>query len=505
MKKLINRLKNYHPCKPLALLYLLLPIAISFFSLRIIDNDFWFLINTGRYLTEHPFPTIEPFTIHNNLSFVIQQWLTDVIFYGIYHTFGHLGIIILMFIMNILIMYLIYKICMLISDNRLSLSIIITNVISFLLLIFYIRTRPQIFDFAILLTEIYLLEKYIREKKNKYLLFLPVLSLLLINLHASSWFMLFLFMLPYLIDSFKFKIGFLKGEGYKKKKLFLILIPMFLVGFLNPYTIKAITYIFTSFGDKCINSIVNEMKPMFKIGLLNGSILLLTITIVIVTNIIKHKNIKVRYLCLQLGTLLLGLQSAKGFSFLLIGGIFPLAYYYKDNFKKYKEEYNYSKEFKLKYASIFIIVLFIPLLISLNTDKVVFQSNNITNITAYLDKNVNKDKVILYTDYDTGGYLEWHQYKVYLDPRAEIFLKSNNKQKDILYEYYDLQHNKLKIEDFINHYNFTHFIVYKDDVLYNYLKNNKDYKLLYKEESKTNKKVVYYLFEKKDIKEVYER
>ena len=74
MKKIIDKFKNFNPCKPLAILYILLIITISFFTLRIIDNDFWFLINQGRYIIENGFPTVEPFTIHNNLSFIIQQW-----------------------------------------------------------------------------------------------------------------------------------------------------------------------------------------------------------------------------------------------------------------------------------------------------------------------------------------------------------------------------------------------------------------------------------------------
>ena len=110
MKKIIDKFKKFNPCKPLAILYILLIITISFFTLRIIDNDFWFLINQGRYIIENGFPTVEPFTIHNNLSFIIQQWLTDVIFYSIYHSFGHIGIIILIFIVNVLIVYLLYKI-----------------------------------------------------------------------------------------------------------------------------------------------------------------------------------------------------------------------------------------------------------------------------------------------------------------------------------------------------------------------------------------------------------
>ena len=37
-------------------------IFISFYAFEI-DNDFWFLINTGRHILNHGFPTIEPFVI----------------------------------------------------------------------------------------------------------------------------------------------------------------------------------------------------------------------------------------------------------------------------------------------------------------------------------------------------------------------------------------------------------------------------------------------------------
>ena len=84
LKKLVQKIKHFNVCKPLWLLFILVPVSFSFFVAKFADNDFWFLINTGRYILNHGFPVIEPFTIHQGLSFVVQQWLTDVIFFFIY-------------------------------------------------------------------------------------------------------------------------------------------------------------------------------------------------------------------------------------------------------------------------------------------------------------------------------------------------------------------------------------------------------------------------------------
>ena len=57
-----------------------------------IDNDFWFLIKIGKTILEKGFITTELFTIHSNMTFIPQQWLTDIIFYFIYNKLGIYGI-----------------------------------------------------------------------------------------------------------------------------------------------------------------------------------------------------------------------------------------------------------------------------------------------------------------------------------------------------------------------------------------------------------------------------
>ena len=68
-----------------------------------LDNDIWFIFNHGRYVLSNGFPYIEPFTIHEGFKFVMQQWLSAVIYYSIYKYLGVIGV----FIFTLLINYLI--------------------------------------------------------------------------------------------------------------------------------------------------------------------------------------------------------------------------------------------------------------------------------------------------------------------------------------------------------------------------------------------------------------
>lgn len=496
-KKVTIKLKNYRPAKPLAFLFFFIPIFVAFSRALFLDNDFWFLVNTGKYIVYHGFPTIEPFTIHQNFSFIVQQWLTDVIYYYIHLYLGGWGIVIFTMMQFLLILFICYKLCVLVSENRIHLSIILTSVVGFLLSLLFVRSRPQMFDFIILLSLLYFLELYIRKKEQKYLYFLPLLSLLMINLHASSFFMIFMFMLPYLISSFKFRILCFESDGCPKRVLFIILVVMLFVGVINPYGIKAITYLFTSYGNSYINQLVGEMQCP-KINTIFGITVYGTIFLVFLCYIVSKKQIiKIRYFLLLLGTTVLSLSSLKGFSFFIIASIFSLGDYLKDKFRVYDDQFHYSRDFKIKYGLI-VIVLFLFLGIYGYYLKSDFYQTSISNSISYLQEIERADpsRVKLYTDYDSGAFAEYKGFKVYIDPRAEIFLKKNNHQKDIMKEYYQLGHGMVDIECFLNNYDFDYLIVNKKDYLYKYYLNtdkNENYKKIYTDTTQFAK---YYLYKR---------
>jgi hypothetical protein len=88
MKKLINNYKKWNPSIYAIIFILLIPFIIYLIRGFELNNDFWFLINTGKEIIKNGFINIEPFTIHSGLFFVPQQWLTDIIFLLIYNNFG---------------------------------------------------------------------------------------------------------------------------------------------------------------------------------------------------------------------------------------------------------------------------------------------------------------------------------------------------------------------------------------------------------------------------------
>ena len=202
--------ENHTDRKAKLFLMFLLFIPCLFISTSL-NNDIWFLLNSGRYVLNTGIPHIEPFTMHANLSFVMQQWLTATIFWFAYSNFGPAGLFFVVAVVYACIIFTLFKLCMRISENF-FISFAVTMMTSVLISLFMI-TRPYIFSSLILALELYLLESFIQKRNPVYLAFLPILSILMINLHASMWPMLFVILIPYIIDSFHFKLFFVKGQG----------------------------------------------------------------------------------------------------------------------------------------------------------------------------------------------------------------------------------------------------------------------------------------------------
>lgn len=483
MKKIWKKIKKYNPSYKICLLYFFIPIYLC--SMISIDKemDIWFLLNHGKYVIEHGFPTIEPFSMHQGFSFVMQQWLSAVIFYLSYTVLGKYGLLLVVNIVNLLILLFTYKLCVLLTDNRKRLSIVLTCITDILLLTSFIIPRPQIFTYLLLIITLYIMEKFIRCKDTKLLYLLPLISLLQINLHASMWFMIFLFMLPYVVRLFINKLSD-KGDN-SLFKVIIIMIIMFLVGFINPYTTKNMFYVFTSYGNMYINRTVVEMFPPIK--LLDNkvqntytSIHYLTVLSIISIYILNRKaKLNLTHMLLLLGVLILATTSIRNFPLLVIGTVPFLGYNLKFLFPKKKEFKHSIKDFLDRRYILAVIILATFLIGALVIKEVPF-TNKLKPGIDYLEKNYDLEKIVLYANYEDGSYAEYRGLKPYIDSRAEVFLESNNHKENIMKEFYFLQNGVLDYDKFISKYNFTHMIISKEDFLYYKVSNDKRYKIIYK-------------------------
>jgi hypothetical protein len=443
-----------------------------------LNNDIWFILNCGKYVVQNGIPNIEPFTIHEGMSFVMQQWLTAVIFWEGFSIGGEIGLKIIVLLLYILIIFLTFKLCMSLSENNFLVSFAVT-LLSGILVSPFITERPYIFMFVVVILEIYFLEKYINSNKIKYLAVLPVLSILLVNLEAAIWPMLFVILIPYFVDSFRFKFKCIEGQGYGKKNLVISSIGMFAAGFVNPYGWSAMTYLFKSYGIDEINSWISEMHCT-DINSPFGKIVFFTFLMLIISFIIYKKgNYRLRFLLLALGTAYLALSSIRSFPLFVICGIIPMSFYFKDFAIKNIKSKNDKKTLLIRK----VLIVFLAVMIG----SVCFYKFNepkdtgVQELTGNADflENLNNGNMKLYTGYNYGGYMEFRGFKVYIDGRAEVFLKSNNKKDDIFKEYYKLEHGRIYYKEVLNKYDFDYLLVSDDEVIYYYLDYDTDYKLIH--------------------------
>ena len=488
MKRLINKYRKWNPSIFATILLLIIPFLMFLIVDFKLDNDFWFLINTGRTIINEGFITIEPFTIHSGLAFIPQQWLTDVVFYYIYNNFGVNGMYYLIVICNSLFIWLCYKLCYLVSGSKKK-SILITIITDVYLVAFRIlTTRPQFFDAIIFILELFLLESYIKKNKKIYLYFIPLLSLLLINLHASFWVMLFVFMIPYFVEYFYSKIK--KRATFNITPVFIIFIISILVGFINPYGIESIKYLFNSYGVDKINATIIEMNPM-TINTPYGFCSYIIIFLFLVSFYYNKGNNKTRYFLLGIGTIFLSLMHWKGILYLSI--IYPLIF--GNNLKSKIKESNVKV---LLYEKIIYVILICLSMFFIVKSVNVSKNDTIKEFADYLDEHASYD-IKLYTDYNKGGYMEYRGYKCYIDPRAEVFLKNNNKKEDIFEEYYDILFGRLDTKEFLDKYDFDYLLV--DDLsifLLKELQNNPNYEEVFSKEMDSNDGDILYLYKKID-------
>lgn len=467
--KIIDKIKKFNPSLKICYLYFFLPIialgCISVFK----EGDIWFLIKHGEYVINHGFPHTDFLSMHSGLHFVMQQWFSSIIFYFTYHFFGSIGLKLLLQITNILFMFILYKLCLLISNNKYRLSIITTVIIDSLLLVF-ILPRPWIFTFIILISELYVLEIFYRNNNKKILLLLPVLSLIQINMQASMWLMLIILMLPYIVD--------LIIKKDKKVFYLLLIIPiMLLIGFFNPYGIENMLYLFNSYNKKEINYVVAEMhSPTIGLGIggiIGNYLFTIVFSIIMIYILAKKGKIKIRYILLTTGTLILALINIRSIPLFIVCGIFPLADYLTVYFKKETKKENNIKNYKI--ALIFFIVYSLTLTLFVNNKVTTEVKEGIDVIIK--DGCTSKDPI--YVNYDNGSYAEYKGLKPYMDTRAEVYIKSINHKEDILLEYASLISGNYNYNKFINKYRFKYMLIQKDEILYSDVLKDENYKIIY--------------------------
>ena len=454
----------------LGIVFLLFPLFMFCIMDFSRETDIWFLLSHGRYILSNGIPHIEMLTMHSNLKFVMQQPGFSIIMYLLYKYVGSVGIITFIGLINILILFFLYKLCLLISSDNKYFSFLIASIIDLLLVLLFIIPRPQVISLLIFLILIYILEKYIR-KDSKIVFFLPLLSLILINMHSAMWLMFFVLCMPYVVELVYYY--FIKKDN-KIKKLILIMIVSFIVGFINPYGYESMFYSINSYGISIINNYVTEMnnvnifsnKNMVQY---NSYLFIVLFLIQLIIIILNRKKYTIHEYLLFFGLSLMAFMNLRNISIFLLCS-FPFVI--KPIIKKFKTVIS------IKIFAIFIVAILSFYIYNCINGTYVIKDKKMSDILVYMNNNYSKN-IKIFNYFDDGPYLEFNNYRAYIDTRAEVFIKKMNKKKDIFYEYIDIIMGTKNFDEFSKEYDFKVFIIEKDSILYKKLKNNDDYKIVY--------------------------
>ncbi|MBQ3444047.1 MAG: hypothetical protein IJG33_12475 [Selenomonadaceae bacterium] len=443
------------------------------------EADTYFVMNLGRYVLEHGFPHVDPFTVHENLKLVAQQWLSGVVFWEAYKSFGVNGLLFVDSIFGAAAVVIYWRLCLFVSGGNKVLSF----VISFAVGMFFapmVVPRPHILSAAFLLIEVFMLEKFTRTADAKFLIPLPLISIALINLHAAVWLMSLVVCLPFL---------FVKSRRHIKF-LLTAMLGVLLSGLINPYGVEAMTYVFRSYGIEAINSGIPEMFTPTAHSF-QGKVFYATEAFLIFS-LAKFK-VPWRYIFLSGGITFMAIMHARNLVLFYFLATFPLAYVWRD-FSSEKlfqsRKLSLGLFFLLVAANTVIITNFLneslsnvtlPLLILFLAAVLVFLYNllilkaegrilhqtilprKIVSLlatlfvtsgifffaytysrpkppTTYADaikfilRTERPENVSIYVEQGGGGLAGSFGIKYYIDSRSEVFLPANNGQKDIIKE-----------------------------------------------------------------------
>lgn len=200
------------------------------------DPDLWGFLSFGRLFWNSPsFPYQDVFSFVPTLDpWIYHEWLTGVLFYPLYQAFGAAGLQTLKYALALATLYLIYLTARKRGAHPLAilfmLALIVAGVKSF-----YSPVRPQIFTFLFFALTLYLLESTRMDGKFRRLWPLPLLQILLCNLHGGFLAVLGLIAIYTL------------GEALSRRPFWpylAVLGAMPLVTLINPYGLDYFLYLF---------------------------------------------------------------------------------------------------------------------------------------------------------------------------------------------------------------------------------------------------------------------
>ena len=231
------------------------------------DSDGWFLLATGREIVKNGIPYTNPWSFSSYRLIVVQQWLHDVMLYASYALAGYAGTIIYQALLAALVALSIAFAIRGFDDRSLTLSRLVFCIgLSLFGAGIYISVRPTAWSMACMCLTIGVCTRWKRTGDWRYLMALPAITVLHVNMQSAMWlldvFVAGCYLLPDKLSKFKsVSPEEMLGEIFP---LCIALVAMLVASFVNPYGVDGARYVITSMGAASYGNVISEMKPAFE-------------------------------------------------------------------------------------------------------------------------------------------------------------------------------------------------------------------------------------------------
>ena len=473
----------------------ILAITLTFVSLYVIPNDYWWHIKAGEYIvTNKVIPFTDVFSwigIKEGFYWHSHEWLTEVVLFLNFKLFGqcsgYMFAVSLVLVLAILLYFFNRERYM--QNKLLAIIWVFIGAFAF---IYVSSPRPHLISFIFLTITIYLLYEYRENENSKKIWVIPFISFLWVNFHGGSsnlpYILTFIFIFTGLFNFEIGKISFKRLSNKQIKTYLIIAICSILVLAINPHGLDMITYPYTNMGDDfMLFNIAEWRSPDLKIKTDLIYYIIMAIPIMLFTTTKR----KIDFIDLTLAVAFIYLTSKSvRFSILLyiVSTFFIFKYveHLKFELKSNKLIKIIDKikvfSYKLIIAFSFAIIVIIPLIvITSNVPGKLFTAPISDEIIEYI-KEAKPER--LYNSYNAGGYLIYNDIPVFVDGRADMYSVGGT-LKDAM----KLDEMLVDVEEVINKYDFDMFLLAKDTQLIQYFEKTNEFKEVLKDDN-------YILFEK---------
>lgn len=451
-----------------------------------LDPDFGWHLRTGQLILERGVPKTDwySFTMQD-FPWIDHEWLTDILIYKGYSTFGFFALLILFLVLT--------AFAFIIPIRLKNFSCFIFPVlIGYFASLGFLGLRPQIITILFIAILGKFLSGFLKSRKfstqaprgvrgTRLIFCLPILFLAWANLHAGFFaglFILFLFLILEIFKKtflFKKLIGlpFFQGQNYEEQSikkilvLFIVLISSFLVTLVNPYGIRIYEEVFRTIGDAHLRFHIAEWLPLFftdKIPIFA----IIYISFFFGLLIPQYKKIEFNNLVLLLLFFIFSLLSQRHFPIFIILTIpifAQLIFYFKKEIVKDKLRLLLTRfnRWLITFVLTFLIIFvfgsypFGDFLTFISKEKIpLFYPQQALPFLKTLPLSEN-----LLNEYNWGGYLIWQipERKLFIDGRMPSWRKDG---QFVFGDYVKIMEAKERFQDLLEKYDIKIILLNKE-------------------------------------------